>query len=294
MIGRLTRRRFAGTLLPAAMLVRGTPVFAQEDVINQTNDGQGTYWLPIVSAFYVRPEQGSPSWPEGDGPPVFPADIINPPLQFTLNPSPADSAPTIDTDWAVFQKRYGGGEQVSALAVARQFGKPRLWLHRCFDENYLAGYPELHRVYIVFEVDVFRERFPIKGQLPAPARKQLIRENVRIASGKMQVLVLNKVRLNGSGGEADENPLLTVDLTDRTLAAQAQQGTTEFIPRFATVASGDLLDQVLAVKVDIELEAGSALGLDPPEKKKLAFEIRFAVGAQYVEIGKLSGETAKK
>jgi len=60
------------------------------------------------------------------------------------------------------------------------------------------------------------------------------------------------------------------------------------------VANGDLLDQVYAVNVDIELAAGSALGLDPPERKRLTCEIRFAVGKEYVLIEKISGGGTKK
>ena len=223
---------------------------------------------------------------------MFPEDLINPPLLFTLNPSPVDTAPTIDTDWAVFQKRFAGDERVSGIVPGRQFGKPRLWLHRSYDEEHLAGYPVSHRLYIIVNAEVARESLPLPGQISVPSRKEFIAQKIRVVQGELTISVLTGVRKNGSGGS------IASEVSKATLSGislgEIGSKITEFVPRGDTTENGDLLDGVISVLVDLELEAGADLGLDVPERKKLSAEIRFAVGKQYINIGKLSGGGKKK
>jgi hypothetical protein len=286
-----SRRSLLGTgVLLGAAAYRPAPSWAQ-DVLRQDNPGQGTYWLPIISAFYVK-DLGDPVWPDGDGPPVFPQEV-NPPLRFTTNPAPAESAPTIDTDWVVFQQRYQRGEQASAWVMAREFGKPRLWIHRCYDEEYLAGYVQNHRLQLILDIDVVRESFPLPDTLSRPARRQLIAEKVQVVSGSLEIIQLNGVRKNGSGGSGDV-PLLKLSLPGGPLQDLTKNARTLFVPRAPTVPDGDKLNGVVRIAVEFEVEAGTDLGLATPERKELAGEIRFAVGQMYVEITKLTGEDKKK
>jgi hypothetical protein len=289
-----TRRSLIAGLGPVALCAAARPGFADDQTLTQTNAGAGTYWLPIISAFYVKVEQNDPVWPEGDGPPVFPEKVVNPPLRFALNPSPVDMAATIDTDWAELQKRFGNGEQSSGWAVARQFGQPRLWVHRTFDEEYLAGYPESQRARVYIEFDVVRQNFPLAKNLTGPARKQFIRDNVRALAGKIIVGTRNGVRKNGSGGTLDEASQTISGIGGTTLGGLQKMGLVEFVPRHETFGNGDLLDGVMSVQVEIEFEAGTELGLAAPERKKVSGEIRFAVGEAYIDIGLLSGGHKKK
>ena len=289
-----TRRALFAGIGPLAVCVVARSGFAQDQTLTQTFDGAGVYWLPIISAFYVKVEQNDPVWPEGDGPPVFPDKIVNPPLRFALNPSPVDMAATIDTDWSELQKRFGNGEQSSGWAVARQFGQPRIWVHRTFDEEYLAGYPESQRARVFIAFDVVRQNFPLARTLTGPARKQFIRDNVRALGGKIIVGTRNGVRKNGSGGALDESSQTISSIGGTSLGGLEKTGLVEFVPRHETFENGDLLDGVISVSVEIEFEAGAELGLDMPERKKVAGEIRFAVGETYIDIGLLSGGHKKK
>lgn len=297
MIGRaLSRRRwFCGIALVAAVLA-AVPAKAQEEVLKQHNDGEATYWLPIISALYARPDQVSLNWPpdNADGPPVpTPGDVISPALHFALNPAPAESPATIDTDWVIFQKRLQGDEQASAFVLAFEHGKPRLWLHRCIEETKLAGYPQSRRFYIMAGIEIVHERFPIAGSPPMAVRTKLIRDTIRIVSGKVTVSELDGVATNGSG-KAGETPVASFAIGESSLADFGQRPLGEFIPTKDTEPKGDRLDHIIRIAIELELEAGTALGLKAPERRTLSGEIRLAVGKAYFEATKVSGESGKR
>ena len=275
--------------LASVVLLGGLPAQAEDEVIEQTNEGQGTYWFPVVTAFYAQPEQVQPVFPEGDGPPTF-ADKnnIKPEFRFDLNPPPADKAPTIDTDWLVLSKNLEEGDAVSAWFLARKNGKPRLYLHRCHETEYMAGYTKSVRLRIVLDLGVPREALPIPNKPPrGPARDKLIRENIRVVSGKMEITEWNDVTASGRHGKlATETPLAIANLSGGTMDAFG--GTKlEFVPRAQTVPQGDRFNGIIQVSFELELEARTALGLSAPERKRIKGAIRFAIGDQYVNVGVL-------
>jgi hypothetical protein len=272
----------------SSCLIARAPAFAQEE-LTQTSEGEGTYWAPVISALYAEPEQGSPSLPEGDGPPEFPENVTQPPLKFTLNPSPADRAANIDTDWTVYDMRRRADEHVSAIVMAKQFNKPRLWLHRCRDEEYMAGYGESRRLFLITNAAVVRERFPIEGQPSSGARPGLIRDRLKVVGGKVAVEELAKVRPNGAGGEVVGEPLFLDRFANLSLAEFGSRPRSEFVPRFETTPEGELLNGVLKISLEMEFEAGTDLGLTEPERAKVYGEIRVAVGKEYVDFMKIYG-----
>jgi hypothetical protein len=302
MIRHWSRRKVVRNGLALAASLAASRGYAQE--LTQNFTGEGTYWQPVVTALYARREDGQPVFPEGDGPPEFP-DVGGTPgpdgktlpatpeeaarrglLHFTLNAPPADSAPNIDTDWLVYDRFRNADEHVSAIAAARQFGKRRLWLHRCREEEYLAVYPANVRLYLHFGADVGRERFQLASQVTGPAREAFVREKVQIVEGKLVVQYLNKVRKNGAGGEPGET-LKTELFTGSNLADFAQRAPVEFVPR-AESTVGELLDGALRVSLELTLEAGAELGLPQPERRKVNAEIRLALGEQYLDFLVLS------
>jgi hypothetical protein len=274
----------------ASAVLLGMPAQAQEEVIEQTNDGEGSYWFPAVTAFYAQPEQTHPVFPEGDGPPTFADENrIKPPFRFSLNQPPVDKAPTIDTDWLVLSKNFEEGDAASAWFLARKNGKPRLYIHRCHETEYMAGYVKSVRLYIVLELGVPREALPIPGKPPrGPERDKLIRDNIRIVSGKIEITEWNDVSASGRYGKlASETPLATTNLADWTISNFGNRPKFEFIPRGETVPKGDRFDGIVQVSFELELEADTKLGLPAPQRKKLKGAIRFAIGEQYVNIGVL-------
>lgn len=267
------------------------PALAQE----QGNQGQGTYWQPVLTRFYVMRPQEQPTFPEGDGPPVFPHPDIPPDtsvtpevarqkglLHFTLLPSPLDGPPTVDSDWILYDKLRNMDEHVSAIAMARDFGKPRLFMHRCRDEEYLATYPLNNRVLGVVAADIGREKFPIPDRPTGQARTDLIRREVVVTNGRINVSVMNKVKMNGAGGEV-ATELMNKGLDGYTLGGLGNDRL-EIIPRAPTQVEGDFLNGVYRISVEMELRAGPSLGLAANETKKLSAELRFAIGDEYLDI----------
>lgn len=277
----------------AMALGSGLPAFGQE----QGNQGQGTYWQPVVSRFYVMSPQSPPKFPEGDGPPefpdprtgAFPDSSVTPEvarekglLHFSLLPSPLEGPPNVDSDWVKYEKLREMEEHASAIAIARDFGKPRLFMHRCRDEEYLATYPVNVRLVGVVSADIGREKFPIPDRPTGQARTDLIRKEVLITEGKIEVDILNKVKLNGAGGEVAE--ALSVGGLHGSTLATVREHQVEIIPRAPTRPNGDVLDGVYRVKLEMSVRAGPSLGLAADETKKLNAEIRFAIGQEYLDI----------
>jgi hypothetical protein len=284
----------------AASLV-GPRGYAQE--LTQNFTGEGTYWQPVVTSLYAARPDELPVFPEGDGPPRFPGpagpdgspQLLSPEdaakrglLHFTLNAPPADSAPNIDADWLVYERLKNADEHVSAIVAARQFGKRRLWLHRCREEEYLAVYPVGVRLHLFFGADIGRERFRLPSELAGAAREASVREKVRIVDGRLVISYLNRVRKTGAGGEPGET-LQTEVVAGSSLSALPERRI-EFIPRAPTAVVGELLDGVVRIALELEFEAGTELGLSQPERRKVQAEIRVALGEQYLDIGVLSRE----
>ena len=280
----------------AATLAGGRfPALAQQ--LDQGNQGQGTYWQPVLSELFVVRDQGMPTYPENDGPPVFPyPDLENAPegsvtpdvarekglLHFSLLPRPLDGPPSIDSDWLQYEKLYKNGEHASAIVVARDFGKPRLFMHRTIDEDYLATYPSNVRLNPSVTADIGREKLPIPNGPSGAERTKLIRQEVRIKSGRLEVNILDKVKRNGSGGEIAEAQ--KVESYGQSSLSVLTQHRVEIIARAPTILDGDVLNGVYSVKIDLELEAGPSLGLAAPESRKISAEIRIAMGEQYLDI----------
>lgn len=264
--------------------------------IDQGNGGQGTFWQPVLTEFFVARKDGLPTYPEADGPPVFPyPDLENAPegavtpeiarekglLHFSLLPGPLDGPATIDSDWVQYEKLWKSGEHASAIAVARQFGKPRLYMHRCIDEDYLATYPDNQTLYAVFSAGIIREKLPIPGNPSAKERAELIRSEVLITHGRLLITVLDRVRPNGSGGELKAEIGGNGFNGERLGSLIARR--TGFNMSVPTIRDGDHLNGVYSVKLELDLQAGPSLGLATKETHRISGEIRVAIGYQYLD-----------
>lgn len=278
----------------AISVVGRSPSFA--DDMDQANQGQGTYWQPALTQFFVVRDKGMPTYPEADGAPMFPfPDLENAPegtvtpeiarekglLHFSLLPGPLEGQPSVEHDWVQYDKLGKSGEHASAIAVARHFGKPRLYMHRCIDEDYLATYPDNQTLYAVFSADIIREKLPIPGNPSGKERTDLIRSQVLITHGKLLVTVVDGVRPNGSGGELKAD--IAVNGFNGERLGSMIERPTGFNMTVPTIRDGDHLNGVYSIKIELDLQAGPSLGLAAKEVRRISGEIRVAIGYQYLD-----------
>lgn len=278
----------------AISVARPSPSFAED--IDQGNQGQGTYWQPALTEFFVVRDKGMPTFPEADGPPAFPfPDLENAPegtvtpevarekglLHFSLLPGPLEGQASVEHDWLQYEKLCRSDEHASAIAVARQFGKPRLYMHRCIDEGYLATYPDNQTLYATFSADIIREKLPIPGNPSGKERTDLIRSEVLVTHGKLLITVLDGVRPNGSGGEFKAD--VGVNGFNGARLGSLIERPTGFNMTVPTIRDGDHLNGVYSVKLELDLQAGPSLGLATKEVRRISGEIRIAIGYQYLD-----------
>lgn len=287
---------WAAVATRSTMLLAGPP--QGEVVLQQTNPVQPYVWEPMLADFHLRSGQGSLKLRDG-GEPVLEDDALvkvdgKTGLRLVDFNSATAEMPVSDllSDWAQLLKR--ADEPPSGWVTALKDGQPRIHAHRPFNEDRMAVYRKNVRLLVALRVVSAREELPIPGNPTGEERDRKLAAGIKVVQGKLTYSFLDGVKAIGTDGRPSTTQAeSSTNLPGGTIAEFGRTTLSEYIPRVASVVKGDRIDGVLRVQVELEVEAGKDLGVDPPARKKLAGEIRIVIADETLDITKISNTTRR-
>jgi hypothetical protein len=311
----ITRRAFV--LLPA--LLAAPTAMGQENLVEEM-DALPIHWNAAITNFYIHDSQQQPTIPE-EGMPQFenpfedaleaadPDGTETAPtpeqrkalgiLYFSLNDIPPRRPPNRETDWLTYLQDLRDDENVSAIVRGRDRNKARLWLHRCFDEGYVAKLPTRERLLMRLSLDVLKEDFEIRKDLQGNLleqepqgedRKEFILDAVRVLTARVELREFKGMGSTGRGGEPGEAVFYERDFTDTTLREINELNVELSLPVGSKLADGGgSWDTAILGTFEADLFVDERLGVGAGEIRKLKAEIRLVAIDKEYAVDLLSG-----